>query len=205
MVNQSKRRQNNRGNKRQNGQKGGYGAGAGPVGQPWTADPETWPGVAVANGTRAGGDGVMSSNHLPLSPHGIAVGGVDIAVPEVSMFGGARKSRKRSSGKRLNPKTNKHMKKSHKKSHKKSRKSHKKTHKTKKRVYRMKGGFGAQELLNFGHNVKYQIAGMYDSFMGTQPPVNPSPLADQPINQLPARVIAGAPINIASSINKADI
>jgi hypothetical protein len=199
MVKQSRRRQHNRGNKRQNGQKGGYGAGAGPVGQAWTGgEPETWPGVAVANGTRDGSDGVMSSNHLPLSPHGIAVGGADIAVPEVSMFGGARKSRKRS-------KTNKHMKKSHKKAHKKSRKSYKKTHKTKRRVHRMKGGFGAQELLNFGHNVKYQIAGMYDSFMGAQQPVNPSPLADQPINQLPARVIAGTPINIARSINKADI
>ena len=62
-------------------QSGGYGPGAGPVGAPWQADPNTWPGMAALDG--ADTQGVVYGNHLPLSPNGIAVGGVMPAEPEV--------------------------------------------------------------------------------------------------------------------------
>ena len=85
---QSKHKKHTRHHKKQ---QGGFGPGAGPVGYAWTPDAATWPGVLAANG----GDtkGITMSNHLPLSPNGIAVGGVDIAVL-VGFKGGSRKSRK---------------------------------------------------------------------------------------------------------------
>ena len=208
VLNRMKRKFNKtkKTNKPKNVQKGGYGAGATPVGQPWQGgNPETWPGVAAANGTHM--NGMTSSNHLPLSPNGIAVGGVKIAEPGVplelkkTMTGGARKQRRKS-----------------RKQHGKSRKQHGKkmnrtnrtnranrANRTKKRLYKMKGGFlGPQELLNFGHKVRFNAANFFDNFMGNQHSTNPSVL-DQPINEMPARVISPTPINIARSINKADI
>jgi hypothetical protein len=195
-------RQNKRKNKtnKKTKQKGGYGAGARPIGQSWEGgNPETWPGVAVANNT-LNMDGMTSSNHLAKSPYGIAVGGVEIAKPGVSlelkktMTGGTRKYKKnlKKNNKR---KTGKRM----------VRKQTKKHNKTKKRVHKMKGGFfGPQSFLNFGHEIKYQTKGFFDNFMGNQQPVNPSPL-EQPINKMPSRVISPTPINLARSINKADI
>lgn len=208
VLNRMKRKSNKtkKTNKAKNVQKGGYGAGATPVGQPWQGDnPETWPGVAAANGTHM--HGMTSSNHLPLSPNGIAVGGVKIAEPGVplelkkTMTGGARKQRGKSRkqhGEKMN-RTNR-ANRARANANRANR-----ANRTKKRVYKMKGGFlGPQDLLNFGHKIRFNVANIFDNFMGNQHSTNPSVL-DQPINEMPARVISPTPINIARSINKADI
>jgi len=171
---------------------GGYGPGSGPVGYPWSGKPENWPGVLAANG--ADTEGATMSNFYPLSKYGVAVGGVDPAVPEVQ-FGGKRKMRKaRKSSK-------KHMRNMRAKAAVKATKKHQKRGGKKSRHNRskrhMKGGFLPQELLNFGRNVKYGIHGVINDFMGYKPPVNPSPL-DQPINGN-YKVIEPVPINLGKS------
>jgi hypothetical protein len=173
-------------------QKGGYGKGAEPVGTPWEGgNPETWPG------------GPKSSNFLPLSPYGVAVGGVDPAMPGVPLNQSGGKKSIKPEYKRKHVvkrhKTNKHSKKSKKHTGNKTARKNRT-----KRVYKMKGGFGVQELLNFGHGFKEQLGGIYSNFMGLQQPVDSS-VFNQPINQAPARIIAPGIINIAGSINKADI
>ena len=126
------------------------------------------------------------SNHLPLSPNGIAVGGVDIAVPEVGFKGGSRRSRK--------------SHRSHKKhGSRKGGRRHKKAKTHKKRRYY--GGFGPQELINFGRDLKYKAMGAYDTFMGNEQPVNPSPL-DQPINEN-YKVVEPTPINLPRAFSLA--
>jgi hypothetical protein len=165
-------------------QQGGFGPGARPVGYAWTPDAATWPGVLAANGGET--QGIAMSNYLPLSPNGIAVGGVDIAVPEVGFKGGSRKSRK--------------SHKSHKKhGSRKGGRRHKKAKTHKKRRYY--GGFGPQELINFGRDLKYKAIGAYDTFMGNEQPVNPSPL-DQPINEN-YKVVEPTPINLPRAFSLA--
>lgn len=122
------------------------------------------------------------ANYLPLSPYGIAVGGVDIAVPEIGFKGGSRRSLK-------------HKKHSSRKGGRRHKKA--KTHK-KRRHY---GGFGPQELINFGRDLKFRAMGAYDAFMGNQAPVNPSPL-DQPINEN-YKVVEPTPINLPRAFSLA--
>ena len=172
-------------------QRGGYGAASVPVGYAWTADAATWPGVIAANG----GDtqGAAMANYLPLSPYGIAVGGVDIAVPEIMFKGGRRKSRK-------------HKKRGGKRMSRGGQNvnwagafggSRRKTHRKRRHF----GGFGPQELINFGRDLKFRAMGAYDSFMGNQAPVNPSPL-DQPINEN-YKVVEPTPINLPRAFSLA--
>lgn len=172
------RRHRSRHHKRQ---LGGYGPGAGPIGAPWTHDPMSWPGVLAANGANT--QGITSSNYLPLSPNGIAVGGVDIAIPEVR-FKGGRKSRK------------------HRKNHRHQNKTRRQYRRhSRNRSRRFRGGFGPQELINFGRDLKYKAIGAYDAFMGNEAPVNPSPL-DQPINEN-YKVVEPTPINLPRSFSLA--
>lgn len=169
--------------------RGGYGPGAGPVGYSWDgANPTTWPGVIAANG----GDtqGATMSNFYKLSPNGVAVGGVDIAVPEVGQFGGRRRRTVR------HKKSNKNRRGGKKKS---NRRKSRRTHKKMKRVY--KGGFGPQELINFGRDLKYNLQGAVSSYMGDQQPVNPSPLV-QPIGQN-YKIIEPTPTNLPRSYSLA--
>ena len=176
--------------------RGGYGPGAGPVGYPWSSKPENWPGVLAANG--ADTEGATMSNFYPLSKYGIAVGGVDPAVPEVQ-FGGKRKVRKakKSSKKSINAKAKANAKASSKTAKKQHRKRGGKKSQHNRAKRHMRGGFLPQELLNFGRNVKYGIHGVINDFMGYKPPVNPSPL-DQPINGN-YKVIEPVPINLGKS------
>jgi len=167
---------------------GGYGPGAGPVGYAWDGSkPYTWPGVIAANG----GDtqGATMSNFYKLSPNGIAVGGVDIAVPEVGQFGGKKR------------KTLRHKIKKHKKGGKRvtHRRKSKTTHRKIRRSY--KGGFGPQELINFGRDLKFKLQGAVSSYMGHQQPVNPSPLV-QPIGQN-YKIIEPTPTNLPRSYSLA--
>lgn len=164
------RKQKNHTRRHHKRQRGGYGRGAEPVGFAWSADPMSWPGVAAANGTDT--QGVTMSNYLPLSQYGVAVGGVDIAIPEIGFKGGSRRHKRRG-GRR---------------------------HKTHRRR-RYYGGFGPQELINFGRDLKYKAMGAYDAFMGNQAPVNPSPL-DQPINEN-YKVIEPTPINLPRAFSLA--
>lgn len=162
--------------------RGGYGPGAKPVGYGWKADPVWWPGVAAANGANT--EGATMSNFLPLSPNGIAVGGVKIAEPEIGFFGGRRSRRARRVHKR------KTMRKQKKGSRRRT---------TGRRARRMRGGFGPQDLLNFGRDLKFKAQGLYSDFMGNQQPVNPSPLV-QPISK-DYKVIEPTPINLPRSYN----
>lgn len=165
--------------------RGGYGVGAGPVGYAWDgAKPTTWPGVIAANG----GDtkGATMSNFYKLSPNGIAVGGVDIAVPEVGQFGGLKQPTLKHRKLNRNKKNGRRM----------TRRHVSKTNRRKiKRVY--KGGFGPQELINFGRDLKYQLQGAISSYMGNQQPVNPSPLV-QPIGKK-YHIIEPTPTNLPRS------
>lgn len=174
---------------RKSNQKGGYGKGAGPVGYGMESDPVTWPGVMAANGANT--DGATMSNYYPLSKNGIAVGGVKIAVPEVGQFGGKKHMRKRAHSKAS--KSRKHMK-AHKGGKAKSHKKHSKSRK-------MHGGFGPQELINFGRDMKYWAKGAFSDYMGFQPPVDPSPLV-QPIGER-YRIIEPNPTNLPRSYNLA--
>jgi hypothetical protein len=164
--------------------RGGYGPGAGPVGYSWDGGkPMTWPGVIAANG----GDtqGAAMSNFYKLSPNGIAVGGVDIAVPEVGQFGGRKRRTMRRKGK--------HSRKGGKRmTHRRKPKA---SHRRMRRSY--KGGFGPQELINFGRDLKYKLQGAVSSYMGDQQPVNPSPLV-QPIGQN-YKIIEPTPTNLPRS------
>lgn len=162
-------------------QRGGYGPGQNPVGYAWSSDPMTWPGVLAANGANT--HGVAMSNYLPLSPYGVATGGVEIAVPEVGYKGGAKHRRRHRT----------------KKGGRRNRKTYKvKSH---RRTRGLRGGFGPQELINFGRDLSFQTRTAFDSFMGNQPPVNPSPL-DQPINEN-YKVIEPTPINLPRSFTLA--
>lgn len=144
----------------------------------------TWPGVLAANG--ADTQGATMSNYLPLSPNGIAPGGVELAVPEVGYKGGKGRRHRRT-----------HSRRHHKKSKKVKRGGRK--HKTHRRRHR--GGFGPQELINFGRDLKFQAKSAYDAFMGNQPPVNPSPL-DQPINEN-YKVVEPTPIDLPRAFSLA--
>ena len=209
-------------------QKGGYGAGAGPVGYAWGPKPEMWPGVLAANGANL--DGITASNFYELSPNGVAVGGVDIATPEVGQFGGqavsyyARgpgshaysggKKSKKAMSERKSRKSRKHVKGGKKLKGKKSSKSMRRGTKSysKRRTQRknknkkgsrrhMKGGFGPQELINFGRDLKYWAKGAVEDYMGFQQPVDPSPLS-QPIGQQ-YKVIEPNPTDLSKSYNRA--
>jgi len=142
----------------------------------------TWPGVLAANG--ADTQGATMSNYLPLSPNGIAPGGVELAVPEVGYKGGKGRTRRH-----------------HKKSMKVKRggRKHKTHHRRAKRHHR--GGFGPQELINFGRDLKFQAKTAYDAFMGNQGPVDPSPLS-QPINEN-YKVVEPTPIDLPRAFSLA--
>jgi len=169
--------------------RGGYGTGAGPVGYSWYGSrPTTWPGVIAANGGNT--QGATMSNFYKLSPNGVAVGGADIAVPEVGQFGGRRskniRRRKSNKGKRGGKKI----------THKRKQKT---SHRRMRRMY--KGGFGPQELINFGRDLKYKLQGAVSSYMGDQQPVNPSPLV-QPIGK-EYQIIEPSPTNLPRSYSLA--
>lgn len=176
---------------------GGYGSGAGPVGYAWGPQPEMWPGVLSANGAKL--DGITASNFYPLSPNGIAVGGVDIATPEVGQFGGRKAKKSKKGGK----KSRKGGRKSARRSAHKSRKSHgkRRTHRKRQSRRHMRGGFGPQELINFGRDLKYWAKGAVADYMGFQQPVDPSPLS-QPIGQQ-YKVIEPNPTDLSKSYARA--
>ena len=177
-------------------QTGGYGAGSGPIGAPWTSEPASWPGVAVLGG--ADTQGVMSSNHYPLSPNGIAVGGTMLAEPEVKFSGGARrKSRKHRSKKRHGRKvrvTKRKMRRGHRTG----------GGRRMGRRIGMRGGFGPQDVINGGRSLVYGLSNVYNNFMGNEHLSNPSPLV-QPINstEFPNNVIAPNPVDLQKAFSQA--
>lgn len=67
-----------RGRKTRHIMRGGFGAGAGPVGYAWNGNNGTWPGVYASEGNST--SGMSMSNFLPLSKLGTVVGGVDPAL-----------------------------------------------------------------------------------------------------------------------------
>lgn len=176
--------------------RGGYGPGAGPVGYPLkNGDVATWPGVIAANGGNT--QGATMSNFYPLSKNGIAVGGVNIATPEVGQFGG-RKVKKYA--KKI---SNKHKRTNRKsrKGGKRSRKITRKNKQTKRKNRVLRGGFGPQELINFGRELQYRAKTAVSDFMGNQQPVDPSPLV-QPISK-DYKIIEPTPTNLPRSYNLA--
>jgi hypothetical protein len=58
--------------------RGGFGAGAGPIGYAWNGNNGTWPGVYASEGNNT--SGMTMSNFLPLNKLGAVVGGVDPAL-----------------------------------------------------------------------------------------------------------------------------
>lgn len=201
----------NRTNKRQ--QKGGFGPGAGPVGHAWDSDPKSWPGVSVLAGGNT--DGVMSSNHYSLSPYGGAVGGVQIAEPEVKFSGlaGGSASKKRKCRKTRTRKHNKHrnhmrMRKHNKSQLRRTKYNRKTKHAHRSRKYkkslRMRGGFGPQDIVNVFRGAGHGLSNTFNNFMGYEHSPNPSPL-EQPINSndFPENIIAPDPINLKRSFDLA--
>ena len=173
---------------------------------------------------------INNNKIVPLSGTGIPVGGNTIAKPEHGlpyeeqmqidkmMRGGRRRrvnkkknKKKTKTGKKAKTakrcKTGKKVMRKTRKTRKtrKVKKTGKKTKIAKRKSYKMKGGMlGPQDLLNFGHNIRYQANRFIDSYMGNHNAVNPSPL-EQPINQAPPKIIAPTPINLARSFSKSDI
>lgn len=169
---------------------------------------------------------INNNKIVPLSETGIPVGGNTIAKPEHGlpyeeqmqidkmMKGGRRRrvnKKKTKTGKKAKTakrgKTGKKVMRKTRKARKtrKVKKTGKKTKIAKRKSYKMKGGMlGPQDLLNFGHNIRYQANRFFDSYMGKHNAVNPSPL-EQPINQAPPKIIAPTPINLARSFSKSDI
>lgn len=189
----NKRRMAQRLNRKQSG---GFGPGAGPVGQAWTHDPNTWPGVAALGGANT--QGIVSSNHYPLSPHGVPVGGVMMAEPEVGLQSGgkSRRLRRRKCGKR-HTRTKRHSKRRHTRTKRHIKRRH-------LRVRKMRGGFGPQDIVNMVRGVGHNMSNVYNNFMGHEHSPNPSPL-DQPINSndFPESIVSTQPVNLRRSFDLA--